>query len=65
MNGGFEFHKKDLFVSAVYRALRRSDEGDRRVVREIWSEGNQLSYLAYLPAGFFKKALSKLLRRYA
>ena len=65
VNGGFEFHKKDLFVSAVYRALRRSDEGNRRVVREIWSEGNQLSYLAYLPAGFFKKTLSKLLRRYA
>lgn len=65
VDGGFERHKKELFVSAVYRVLLRPDKENRRIAGEILGQGNRLSYLAYLPAGFLKKILDKLLRRYA
>lgn len=64
VDGGFDRHKKDLFVSAVYRALRRPTPENKRLVRELLRQGNLASYLLYFPFGFSKKALDKLLGRY-
>ncbi len=64
IDGGFEHHKKDLFVSAVYRVLRQPTEENKRVVKEIFAEGNGISYCFYFPFGALRKTLNKLLRRY-
>lgn len=64
VDGGVARHKKDLFVSAAYRALRRPTPENRRLVRELLHQGNPAPYLLYFPFGFSKKALDKLLGRY-
>lgn len=64
VDGGFEHHKKDLFVSAVYRALRQPGKEGWTVAQEILRRGDQLAYLTYLPFGCAKKLLDKLMRRY-
>lgn len=65
IDGGFSHHKKELFVSAVYRFLQRPNPENRAVARKLLEDGNTLSYLLYLPFGFLKKMMDKLLRRYA
>lgn len=64
VDGGFEHHKKELFVSAVFRALRQPTTESWTVVKKIWNEGNRLAYLTYFPFGFLKKMWDKLSRRY-
>ena len=63
VDGGFEHHKKDLFVSAVYRVLREPNRVNRRVAKEILREGNLFLYLVYLPIGFIKKTVNRLFYR--
>ena len=65
VSGGFEYHKKELFVSAVFQVLRQPTAENRAVAKKILNEGDRLAYLAYLPFGFLKKTGDKLLRRYA
>lgn len=64
VDGCFEYHKKNLLVSAVFQVLRNPTEKNWTVAKKILDEGDRLTYLTYLPLGFLKKAWDKLLRRY-
>lgn len=63
VDGGFEHHKRDLFVSAVYRMILHPEEHNREIAMEILDQGCWPLYLMYLPIGAAKKLLNKLLRR--
>lgn len=64
VDGGFLHHKKELFVSAVYRAFQWPGPENRAVARKILEEGNTPLYLFYLPFGVLKKIKDKLLGGY-
>ncbi|WMJ84945.1 glycosyltransferase [Oscillospiraceae bacterium MB24-C1] len=59
VDGGFLSHKKALFVSAVWAALRHPSAEGFELVRQILREGQPLDYLLALPAGVIRKLREK------
>ena len=64
VDGNFSRHKKELFVSAVYRTLRQPNPKNWSVVKNI-RRWESTAVPGISPVRLFKKALDKLLRRYA
>lgn len=62
VDGGFSSHYRDLFVSAVRRAVRGEMPGGFALAREIMQEGNSVAYILYLPLGLIKKVIQRLKR---
>lgn len=63
VNGGFSWHKKDLFVSAVYAAMKCPSIKTINVVRIILNENNKLEYVMYFPFGLIKKLWAKYVKK--
>lgn len=56
VDAGFESHKRDLFVSAVFHFLRKRDRAWGRIALQLLRENaHPLGCLLYLPAGVLKK----------
>lgn len=59
VDGGFVEHKKDIFVSAVWNALKHPSANHFRFAFQVLREGRPLSYLFYLPVGAVRKYQEK------
>lgn len=57
VDGGFQTHYRDLFVSAVWHGLRDADS--LTLARQIAREGHPSAYVLYLPWGVVKKVIQK------
>ncbi|MFV0497908.1 MAG: glycosyltransferase family 2 protein [Candidatus Fimivivens sp.] len=64
VDGGFLAHKKALFVSAVWAALRHPSAEGFRLVRQILHEGQPFGYLLALPEGILRKLREKQRQRH-
>lgn len=63
VNGGFSWHKKDLFVSALYAAVKHPSKKTINVVKTIFSENNKMEYVIYIPFGLIKKLWAKYVKK--
>lgn len=62
VNGGFEARKRELFVSAISKAIINRDRLQIKTAKKIFREAkNPALYIVLLPIIFFKKVLRKLL----
>lgn len=62
IDGGFTWHKKDLFVSAIYAVIRHPSANTINVLKMIFKENNQLEYVVYIPIGLVKKFWQKIIQ---
>lgn len=59
VDGGFLNHKKELFASAVWAALRHTTRTNFSLVFQMLREGNAVSYLASFPSQAIRKYREK------
>ena len=59
VDGGFEFHKQDLFVSALCKWVRKPNEKQFKLIQQMFCKGNRIRYLFHIPIGVIKKTLYK------
>lgn len=60
VNGGFETRKRELFVSAVFKAVVNRDSEQMKAAKKIFREArNSILYILLFPIIFFKKVVMK------
>lgn len=62
VDAGFDWHKKDLFVSVIYLFLRHPSIEALQLIKMILDE-NSIKYILYIPFGIAKKIWYKFVKK--